>query len=141
MRWFSALLLALYTVFVVRLTLADPSSSRPVFSATSYWAELISGGRLDATQIEVLANVALFVPAGLLLAIVLQRPVAALALCVLASIGIELAQLSWFPTRVPSVADVEHNSLGAALGVLTFWLVAQGSRWLTGGSSSTEQPA
>ena len=141
MRIVAALLLALYAVFVLRLTLADPSAGAPVFGAASYWGALLSGGRLDVSQIEVLANVALFVPAGLLLAVVLQRPLLTIALCVLASACIELAQQWWFPTRVPSVADVEHNGIGAALGVLTTWVVVRGNRWLSGPASSAERPA
>ena len=123
MRWFAALLLVLYTVFVCRLTLADPSAGQPVFDAAYSWGDLLSGGRLRTDQIEMLANIALFIPAGLLLAVVLRRPVVAAGLLVLVSVCIELAQQRWFPSRVPSVADVEHNGLGAALGALTAWVL------------------
>ena len=121
MRWIAALLLVLYCFFVARLTLFDPSAGRPVFDTADYLAQLFSGGRLDAGQVEVLSNVALFVPAGLLLAVVLQRPLLTIGLCVLASACIELAQQQWLPSRVPTVADVEHNGVGAALGVLVAW--------------------
>ena len=141
MRTVAAALLALYAVFVVRLTLADPSAGRPVFSAANYWAELFSGGRLDGSQIEVLANIALFVPAGLLLMVVLLRPLLTIAVLVAASAFIELAQQQWFPSRVPSLADVEHNGLGAALGVLVAWLLVQSGRWLSGAGRSVERPA
>ncbi|RNL79318.1 VanZ family protein [Nocardioides marmorisolisilvae] len=140
MRWFSAFLLALYAVFVARLTLADPSAGRPVFSAFNYWSELFAGGRLDGSQLEVIANVLLFVPAGLLLAIVLGRPLLTIALCVLASTGIELAQRTWFPMRVPSIADVEHNGFGAIIGVLIFAVVGWGISWLNGPASPTPVP-
>lgn len=123
MRWFAALLLVLYAVFVCRLTLADPSAGQPVFDAAYYWGELLSGGRLGTDQIEMIANIALFVPAGLLLAVVLRRPVVAVGLLVLASVCIELAQQQWFPSRVPTLVDVEHNSLGAALGALCAWVL------------------
>ncbi|MEZ0580292.1 VanZ family protein [Nocardioides sp. MH1] len=116
MRWTAAALLALYSFFVARLTLAEPAAGRPVFDLADYWATHLSSGRMDWSETEVLANVALFVPAGLLLAVVLGRPLLAAALCVLASACIELAQQRWFPTRVPSVADVEHNALGAVIG-------------------------
>ena len=141
MRTVAAALLALYAVFFSRLTLADPAAGRPVFSAANYWAELLSGGRLDGTQIEVLANIALFVPAGLLLMIVLRRALLTILVLVLASACIELAQYEWFPSRVPSVADVVHNGLGAALGVLLAWALVQGSRWLSGTGHSVERPA
>lgn len=116
MRWIAAVLLVLYSVLVARLTLADPSAGQPVFSLADRWATLLSGGGLQWSQTEVLANIALFAPAGLLLAVVLQRPLIAAVLCVLASACIELAQQRWFPTRVPSIADVEHNAIGAVLG-------------------------
>ncbi|MFL6109031.1 MAG: VanZ family protein [Marmoricola sp.] len=141
MRWIAAFFLALYALFVARLTLADPSAGAPVFSAANYWGELLSGGRLSGTQLEVLANIALFVPAGFLLAVVLLRPLTALGLCILASAGIELAQREWFASRVPSVADVVHNGYGAALGVLAFAVVGWGIRWLNPEPRSTEQPA
>ncbi|KAA1415855.1 VanZ family protein [Nocardioides humilatus] len=128
MRWIAAVLLVLYSVFVARLTLADPSSGQPVFSLADHWATVLSGGRLDWAETEVLANIALFAPAGLLLAIVLQRPLLAAVLCVVASACIELAQQRWFPTRVPTVADVEHNSLGAALGVAVAWVALPARR-------------
>jgi glycopeptide antibiotics resistance protein len=141
MRWIAALLLALYAVFVARLTLADPSAGAAVFSAFNYWTELLASGRLDGSQLEVLANVLLFVPAGLLLATVLGRPLLTIALCVLGSASIELAQREWFPTRVPSIADVEHKGFGAVLGVLIFAVVGWGISWLDPRPSSTGQPA
>lgn len=123
MRWIAAALLVLYSIFVARLTLADPSAGRPVFDLADYWATALSGGRLEWSATEVLANIALFVPAGLLLAVVLQRPLLAAMLCVLASVCIELAQQRWFPSRVPSVADVEHNATGAVIGATLGWLL------------------
>jgi hypothetical protein len=123
MRWIAALLLVLYAIFVCRLTLADPSAGQPVFDGAYYWGELLSGGRMSTARIEMLANVALFVPAGLLLAAVLRRPIVAIGLLVLASACIELAQQRWFPSRVPSLADVEHNAIGAALGGLSAWVL------------------
>ena len=141
MRWFAALLLALYAGFVARLTLAVPSDSRAVFSAANYWFELFSGGRLDGAQIEMLSNVALFVPAGLLLAIVLQRPFLTVALCVLASVCIEVMQRLWFSYRIPDVADVVHNGYGAVIGVLIFAVTGWVIRWLNGSSNSAGQPA
>ena len=141
MRTVAAALLALYAVLVARLTLADPLAGAPVFSAADYWAGLLSGGRLDGARVEVLANIALFVPAGLLLMVVLRRPVLTIALLVAVSAGIELAQQQWFSTRVPSLADVEHNGVGAALGVLAAATLVHASRWLSGAGRSAERPA
>ena len=108
MRWFAAVLLGLYSLFVARLTLADPSSGRVVFALADDVATWLSDGRLTWTETEVLANVVLFVPAGFLLAVVLGRPMLSFALCILASI-----------------ADIEHNSLGGLLGAVLAWPVAR----------------
>ena len=127
MRWFAALVLGFYVVFIARLTLADPSSGRVVFSLADAdaFATRVSHGRLQWTETEVLANVALFVPAGFLLAVVLGRPFLSVALCVLGSACIELAQERYLPSRVPSLADVRHNSLGGLFGALLAWPVAR----------------
>jgi len=118
MRWFSAVLLSLYLVLVARLTLADPSAGRWAFSLADYSATRLSGGRMVWSRTEVVANVALFVPVGFLLAVVVQRAWVSVALCAVLSAGIELAQGLWLPSRVPSVLDVEHNALGGLVGAL-----------------------
>jgi len=128
MRWFATLFLGLYLVFIARLTLADPAAGHVVFSLADNWASYLSGGRLQWSETEVLANIALFVPAGFLLAVVLQRPLLSAALCVLVSACIELAQQRWFPSRVPSIADVQHNGLGGVVGALLAWPVSRTGR-------------
>jgi len=109
MRAIAALLLVLYAAVVARLTLADPSAGEPFLSR-------LYALPIPASQAEALANVALFVPAGFLLTIVLRRPLLAAILCAGVSVCIELAQLRYLPSRVPSLADVEHNGLGALIG-------------------------
>ena len=121
MRWFAALLLGLYLIFVARLTLADPSSGQVVFAFADAVATRLSEGRLEWSETEVLANIALFVPAGFLLAVALGRPLFAVVLCILGSVCIELAQLQYLPSRVPSLADVQHNGLGGLFGALLAW--------------------
>jgi glycopeptide antibiotics resistance protein len=121
MRWFAAVLLGIYVLFIARLTLAEPSSGRLVFDLADGLATRLSEGRLQWSQTEVLANVALFVPAGFLLSVALGRPILSAALCVLGSACIELAQQRYFPSRVPSIADVQHNGLGGLLGALLAW--------------------
>jgi hypothetical protein len=125
MRWFAALLLGFYVLFIARLTLADPSSGRVVFSLADTFATRVSHGRLQWSETEVLANIALFVPAGFLLAVVLGRPFLSVALCILGSACIELAQQRYLPSRVPSLADIQHNSLGGLFGALLAWPVAR----------------
>ena len=62
-------------------------------------------------------NVALFVPLGLFLALLLRRPLTAALLCVLLSLGIECYQAA-LTTRVATFADVVANGIGAGIGAL-----------------------
>lgn len=77
-----------------------------------------------AIVFEFLANVALFVPFGLLVTAAAQRwsPWAVIALGSLVSITIELVQLG-IPSRVATVSDVIANTAGTALGcgVVLWW--------------------
>jgi glycopeptide antibiotics resistance protein len=118
MRWCAGILLSLYAGVIARLTLEPASSEHGIFGLLNRVTTHASGGRLDWSQTEVLANIALFVPAGFLLAIVLGRAWLSAVLCVLVSAAIELAQQRYLPSRVPSLADVEHNGLGGALGAV-----------------------
>ena len=74
-------------------------------------------GAVDLPVVEALANVAMFVPLGLLLPVA-TRTRAWLAVPAGAGFSalIELSQLTFLPHRVASVQDVVMNTLGAALG-------------------------
>jgi glycopeptide antibiotics resistance protein len=127
-RWCAAVLLGLYAMVIARLTLAPASAESGVFGLLNRTMWRLSDGRLDWSQTEVLANIALFVPAGFLLAIVLGRVWASAVLCVLASAGIELAQQRYLPSRVGSLADVQHNGAGGAIGAVLAWPLAYAVR-------------
>jgi glycopeptide antibiotics resistance protein len=127
-RWCAGVLLGLYAVVIARLTLASASAESGIFALLDRLTSHASAGRLDWTQTEVLANIALFVPAGFLLTIALGRAWVSAVVCVLASAGIELAQQRYFPSRVPSLADVEHNGVGGAFGALLAWPAARAMR-------------
>ncbi len=127
-RWAAGVLLVLYSLVIARLTLVSASSESGIFGLLQRITSHASDGRLDWSQTEVLANIALFVPAGFLLAIVLGRAWASVVLCVLASVAIELAQQRYLPSRVPSIADVEHNGLGGLIGAILGWPVAYAVR-------------
>jgi glycopeptide antibiotics resistance protein len=120
-RWSAAVLLVLYALVIARLTLMPAASEHGIFGLLQRLSSHASGGRLDWSRTEVLANIALFVPAGLLLALVLGRAWLSVVLCVAASAAIELAQQRYLPSRVPSTADVVHNGLGALIGALVAW--------------------
>jgi glycopeptide antibiotics resistance protein len=117
----AALLLCLYTIILVQLTLQDASAESGIFDRLDSIMLTVSGGHVQWTQTEVLANVALFVPAGLLLAVLLGRAWASVVACIAVSAAIELAQQRYLPSRVPSLEDVQHNSIGGAIGALTAW--------------------
>lgn len=72
------------------------------------------------TRLEVLANVAMFVPLAVLLVFLLgaRRWWIALGLCMAATVGIELVQHVFLPGRVASAKDVVANTAGAVIGVL-----------------------
>jgi glycopeptide antibiotics resistance protein len=119
----ACVLAGLYCLLVAQLTLRTPAQGQWAFSFADAFATRASSGELTWSQTEVLANVALFVPLGFLLTLALGRAGIAVVCCVLLSAAIEYAQLRYLPSRVPSVADVEHNSFGGALGALAGFAV------------------
>ncbi|MEH0110262.1 VanZ family protein [Tersicoccus sp. MR15.9] len=77
--------------------------------------------------VEWLANVALFVPAGLFLALVLPPRARwwGVAVGAVVSGAIETAQALFLPTRVASLGDVAANTVGTVIGVAVVVLVAR----------------
>ncbi|WP_448809197.1 VanZ family protein [Agromyces bauzanensis] len=73
-----------------------------------------------AIVFEFLANVALFVPFGLLLSVAAPRwsPWVVIGVGCLVSIAIELVQLG-IPSRVSTVSDVIANTAGVAAGCMS----------------------
>lgn len=111
-------LVAAYLLVVAHLTLADPSQGAWAFDLADRIATRASGGALTWSETEVLANVALFVPLGFLLTLAVHSAAVATAACGVLSAGIEYAQLTLLPTRVPTLDDVVHNTLGGLAGAL-----------------------
>ena len=76
-------------------------------------------------QLEFTANIIMFAPLGLFLALALapQHRWIGLAALPLLSGAIELAQLLFLPTRYPSLQDVFANSAGGWIGVAVVMLV------------------
>ncbi len=114
MRWIAAVLLGTYSYGVAMLTLG--SSSEVV------WAYGITDRLYAMTEPQ--ANMALFVPAGFLLTIVLLRPLLATAVCLVGSAGIEWFQAEYLPWRVADADDIVHNGLGGLIGAVLAWPVA-----------------
>lgn len=92
-----------------------------------------AGIPLTYSATEFLANIALFVPFGILVSLLRPRWPAwtVVALGLATSCAIELTQLLFLPHRVSDVRDLVANTLGAALGVLV----------LLAASSRTRRPA
>jgi glycopeptide antibiotics resistance protein len=69
-------------------------------------------------KLEFTANIAMFVPLGFLLTMLLPQKVwwLALTLCPALSIGIEFTQATFLASRFATVNDVIANSLGAFIG-------------------------
>ncbi|HEX3931535.1 MAG TPA: VanZ family protein [Nocardioides sp.] len=108
MRWIAAVLLGLYCYVIGTLTLGSNAAVGRAFDVTDRFYPMSEGQ----------ANVALFIPAGFLLALVLLNPLVAVALGVLGSSAIEWYQLHYLPWRVFDLHDVLHNGIGAAIGAL-----------------------
>ncbi|MCT9819027.1 VanZ family protein [Microbacterium sp. W1N] len=73
---------------------------------------------LTYERVEFAANIALFVPFGLLLALIMRsRRWLALPIAVATTVLVELAQ-GLLPQRTPSVFDVIANTAGACLGIV-----------------------
>jgi glycopeptide antibiotics resistance protein len=77
-------------------------------------------GFMTAARLEVALNVALFVPLGLLGALLFPRTpwLSWVALGMSVSVGFELAQRAWLPERVATPRDVGANTAGALVGAL-----------------------
>ena len=81
---------------------------------------------LGFTKLELMANVLVFVPIGVLAFLLLRAWPLVLALLVgpLLSFGVELVQATLLPHRVASLMDVAANTLGATAGVILAWAMA-----------------
>lgn len=120
--------LVAWSAVVVRVTLwpkPAPDDTFDVVRAVLAWLQERGVG-LTYAVVEAVANVVMFVPFGVLVGLLLPRRWWAVALGALTSAAIELAQLAFLPSRVPTVQDVVMNTLGAAVGVAL--LAAYGAR-------------
>ncbi len=94
----------------------DPGNGWP--AATLAWLHALGLPRaVDLVVVEAAANVAMFVPLGVLLLVATRlRPAVAVVVGAAFSGLIELTQLTLLPQRVPTVQDVVMNTLGAVVG-------------------------
>lgn len=74
-------------------------------------------------RVEFAANVALFVPFGVLLPLILRRSLElVLPIALVATVTIECGQALLLSHRVPSVLDIVANVTGASIGMLVLAL-------------------
>ncbi|MRG60442.1 VanZ family protein [Agromyces sp. CFH 90414] len=120
------LLLVPYLVVLGLFVFTPGDDAQPVGSALVIAAELVAalGVPFDAayTVIEFGANIALFVPLGLLLVLAVRgMPVWGAALIgALTTCVIEVVQLA-IPGRFSTLSDVIANTLGTVLGAAIAW--------------------
>jgi glycopeptide antibiotics resistance protein len=119
----AAALVAYLAVLAAGTLGASPGA---LFTEGAYAAQRIDGlGWLTTSDVERMANVLLFIPAGFLLCAVVPRTNRWLVwlACVAASAAVELLQYG-LPGRDASPIDVVTNSTGAAIGVLLYAALA-----------------
>lgn len=104
-------------VFVLTLIALWPT---PVDSGAGPLLRLVArvAPILTYSRIEFGANILLFVPLGLLLALILQRRYLIVPIAVVATVTIESIQALMIDKRTPSVLDIIANLTGACLGLL-----------------------
>jgi len=119
---------AVYVALVALATITPAWLPRAVFDALFGVRSSAAqpGPTADASDVDVVANILMFAPIGLLLVLLLgaRRWAAALVLAVAFTVTIEVVQLG-IPSRVADVNDVLLNAGGALLGVLAGLLVAR----------------
>uniref|UniRef100_A0A942SZT8 VanZ family protein n=1 Tax=Neobacillus citreus TaxID=2833578 RepID=A0A942SZT8_9BACI len=119
------LLLALtagYAWVIWRMTLTPQVFTAAQSSLVEHaivWAQQLTGSSwLTYERTEFLANIAMFVPVGMLAALWLPRRwwILGAIVAVGLSVGIELYQGEFLPNRVSDPRDVLSNGLGGLLG-------------------------
>jgi len=121
-RWIVVLATIAYLAIVASATLGPPSIAGGVFDL----AMRFSGGALSSAQLEFAANIAMFLPLGFLLVLLLGPRYWAWALvaAVLLTLGIEAVQ-AVIPGRVQDPRDLVANGAGALVGVAFGHLVVR----------------
>lgn len=118
--------LALCIPFIVGLALLTLTPARVEKSAPNLLDLVLSSAHrlgwesLDFTRLEIIANVLVFVPIGILAFILVPRHLWPLALLVgpALSLSIEVFQRLVLPNRAATLTDVVANSGGALIGVV-----------------------
>ena len=110
-------------VAAIAVVVLTPVSYEGILDAVTGWIL----GNLGLTSfgsgwIEFTANILMFVPLGFLLTLLLRHHWWGVALALVLSVLVELAQIV-IPSRQPSLRDILANVLGAAIGAGLAWLI------------------
>ena len=118
-------LLAFYLGFTLTITIIERiPSAEAKYQLVVFWSyKAIQAGRNELIA-EVFWNYILFIPIGILLAMLLpsKRSWLAIILGMLMSSGIELTQL-YLHRGLFEFDDIIHNTLGTIIGVILFLIV------------------
>jgi glycopeptide antibiotics resistance protein len=129
-----SLVLFVYLAALAWLTLSPVGGGESSSSELARLAESLGGvgglAWVNSAIVEFAINIVLFVPMGVIVLLLLgrERWWVVIAVGVIASMWIELAQGVWLPSRAADAADLAANSLGTALGVAFVVLVARSPR-------------
>ncbi len=119
-----------YLVVVGVITLAPAPTSREsiLWRVVDVFDRFPATRWLDYPTVEFLANVAMFVPLGVLMVLLLGRRLWWLGILVGVglTLAIEFVQQA-LPTRVSDPRDLLANTIGATLGVLVALVMTAGS--------------
>ena len=117
------IVLGAYAVLLAVVGFFPSPVDRPVDAPLSriiQWCEQHGLGFITYGRVEFGANIALFVPLGMLIALLFgpRRWWRAAVICFVATVIIELGQGALLPQRVASIGDVIANTIGGILGTL-----------------------
>jgi VanZ family protein len=111
--------------FVVGMTIGPPPDG-VIHRVADHLASSPYGRWRAADLLEKFFNVCLFVPVGAALWVAGVRPVlTTIAFSALGSLAIEVVQSWSLVGRQPQLSDVVMNTLGAAVGATTVWVLLQ----------------
>jgi glycopeptide antibiotics resistance protein len=127
-------------VYLVALAIIALSPMSPIRGLDlSQELDAAGFGWVTYTQLESFANVVLFVPFGLLIALLVPTKWWWLVMVALIAVAgcIELGQALFLPGRVPSIDDVLANSTGGIAGVVAAGVI-RGIGWAIRRARRTE---
>jgi hypothetical protein len=119
--------LAAYVAAVAVVLLSPVSPERLVAATTALLRDDLGLVMVRQGWVEFAANVALFVPVGLLVTLVTRRLWLGVVLALVLSAGAELVQ-ELLPGRTASLRDVLANTLGAAIGAAVAAIAVRAAR-------------